>query len=510
MIKTIELNYPTFGKDGLKLKQEFNNWINILEENNGWGKSTILNTIISSYTLKFPWLRTLPEWSATIHTDNNKLILSKWNWIGLTHETNELYKYIVPWKFFDGLTTPQQRKILVDLLWLDYEEFIKTKCNELVDKYSYLEYREELEKYLNDKMKTFVSDEKVIIEDIQRLQVELRDFDVKTFEDIDRFNQDKQLVLDKIKEYNKWIIDRQTEYTKLKSEIDKTYLTISNRESNIKNKESNIILLEKQLEQLRSEYSTTNEKALCDKCGSELHWDNKDRVLEWLRTIANKLKNNINSEELAIEEFNKANASDKTKLEYLEWDLEKINPNFNVLSYDDYIEIAIKFDIDLIVPSQERLQEQIDYNNSVAAKARVEQELNFKKESLKKIDTLKLQESIDKLKEIKQEFTRKLEDEVKSLPLDIELFKLQKNGEMKETFTINYNGLDYSNQSNGNKNLINIMLAKLFIDKLWLDFMLIDEASNISKDNLWYIKELSNKYQIILAKATWWNSDDFI
>jgi predicted ATPase len=62
MIKTIELNYPTFGKDGLKLKKEFNNWINILEENNGWGKSTILNTIISSYTLKFPWLRTLPEW----------------------------------------------------------------------------------------------------------------------------------------------------------------------------------------------------------------------------------------------------------------------------------------------------------------------------------------------------------------------------------------------------------------------------------------------------------------
>jgi hypothetical protein len=81
---------------------------------------------------------------------------------------------------------------------------------------------------------------------------------------------------------------------------------------------------------------------------------------------------------------------------------------------------------------------------------------------------------------------------------------------MKETFTINYNGLDYSNQSNGNKSLINIMLAKLFIDKLWLDFMLIDEASNISKDNLWYIKELSNKYQIILAKATWWNSNDFI
>jgi hypothetical protein len=52
-------------------------------------------------------------------------------------------------------------------------------------------------------MKTFIADEKVIIEDIQRLQVELRDFDAKTFEDIDRFNQDKQLVLDKIKEYNK-------------------------------------------------------------------------------------------------------------------------------------------------------------------------------------------------------------------------------------------------------------------------------------------------------------------
>ena len=53
------------------------------------------------------------------------------------------------------------------------------------------------------------------------------------------------------------------------------------------------------------------------------------------------------------------------------------------------------------------------------------------------------------------------------------------------------------------------MLSKLFIDKLWLDFMLIDEWGLISKTNLDYIKELSNNYQVIIAKATTWDKKDF-
>jgi hypothetical protein len=95
------------------------------------------------------------------------------------------------------------------------------------------------------------------------------------------------------------------------------------------------------------------------------------------------------------------------------------------------------------------------------------------------------------------------------LPLDIELFETLKNWNVKETFTIKYQWQDYYDLSTWNKCIVNIMLSKLFIDKLWLDFILIDEWGLIGKSNIDYIKELSKDYQIIIAKATWWTSEDF-
>jgi hypothetical protein len=106
-------------------------------------------------------------------------------------------------------------------------------------------------------------------------------------------------------------------------------------------------------------------------------------------------------------------------------------------------------------------------------------------------------------------FTKKLEEATASLPLDIELFEVLKNWNVKETFTIKKDWIDYYDLSQGNKMIVNIMLAKLFIDKLWLDFILIDESNSISKSNIEYIKWLSKDYQIILAKASPWTSKDF-
>ena len=106
-------------------------------------------------------------------------------------------------------------------------------------------------------------------------------------------------------------------------------------------------------------------------------------------------------------------------------------------------------------------------------------------------------------------FTKKLEEATAELPLDIQLFEVLKNGNIKETFTIKKDWIDYYDLSQGNKMIVNIMLAKLFIDKLWLDFILIDESNSISKSNIDYIKDLSKEYQVILAKATPWLSKDF-
>ena len=148
MIKNIEINYPF-----LNLTREFNPWLNIIEEENGYWKSTILNTIISSYTFSYPWMRTLPEWIATINTDKDKFVLSKKNWIGTTHLANDLYKYTMPWKFFEWLSTVQQRKIIVDLLWLDYNSFMKDLCDKAKEQFIYLDWSEDLDSKLKAKMK---------------------------------------------------------------------------------------------------------------------------------------------------------------------------------------------------------------------------------------------------------------------------------------------------------------------------------------------------------------------
>jgi hypothetical protein len=87
MIKSISINYPEFWS-GLKIDREFKPWLNIIEERNWYWKSVLLKTIMSLYTGKFGTSKTLPEWFASIETDTNKYLLSKWKWIGKDFEDN--------------------------------------------------------------------------------------------------------------------------------------------------------------------------------------------------------------------------------------------------------------------------------------------------------------------------------------------------------------------------------------------------------------------------------------
>jgi hypothetical protein len=107
-------------------------------------------------------------------------------------------------------------------------------------------------------------------------------------------------------------------------------------------------------------------------------------------------------------------------------------------------------------------------------------------------------------------FTEKLLLATKSLPVQIVLFEKLKNWEEKETFSINYKWIDYFDLSHWNKMLVQLMMANIFVEHLWLDFILCDEWNSISKDNLEYIKELSKTKQVIIAKATGWNNKDLI
>ena len=504
MINLIKLNIF-----GLNIEKEFKQWINIIEEENWYWKTTILNSIVSLYTNKFPWLRTLPDWVISIDTSKGNAILSKNSWIGSTTEPNDLYQYIVPGKFFELKSTTEQRKVLIDLLELDYNSFMKSECDKAKAQFTYLEWNEDLEKKLKDKLKEFETNETLILKDITRLKSEVINFEEKSFEDIIRYNSDKNLVLQKIQDYNKDIIKRQNDYNLLCSNIK----DINNKINNYNNEATRLSLvnidINKTILWLRDEWTNSNINSSCDKCWSQLTWDNKQKVLDWISKLATTCKNNITSNEIKIKELTKSKDELINKLNELNKLVDSYDTNFQLLSTEDLISSCIKLDLDIVNPSQERLNEYEAYNVAKNKNERTMSELKYKEDSLRSIDTLKLSSSIDKLKDIKSLFTKKLEEATASLPLDIELFEVLKNWNVKETFTIKKDWIDYYDLSQGNKMIVNIMLAKLFIDKLWLDFILIDESNSISKSNIEYIKELSKDYQVILAKATPWASKDF-
>ena len=509
MIKQIEINYPEFGNWWLILNQDFNEWINIIEKNNWYWKTVILNTIMSVYTSKYPWLRTLPDWTATVVTDSEKYVLSKKCWLWNNREQNDLYNYCMPWKFFEWLTTPMQRKILVDLLWLDYNTFMKDLCDKAKEQFEYLQWQEDLEKTLKDKLKEFETNETIILQDITRLKSKLINCVEKDFSDVDKFHSDQKVIEDLVREYNKSIITRQTNYNSLVTKMNNSKYELTNIQNDIQRIISSNVSLENQLQILRLDYTKSDAEALCDKCWSKLDWDNKKNLLDSIVKLAANVKAQVDTNNNKIEDLKKKEKELTSSLKKTSNEVKDFDTNFEVLCYDDIIWNAKRFNIDFVWISEARLQEYDDYNTQLNQKAFIESELKIKEDKLKSIDTLKLQSNIDKLKEFKSMFTKKLELATKDIWLDIQLFEVLKNGNIKETFTINYNWIDYYNLSTWNKSIVNLKLAKLFIDKLWLDFILIDEASTIGKDNIWYIKELSKDYQVILARATWWKASDF-
>ncbi len=89
MIKSISLAYPTFW-EWLDIKLDFKPWINLIEQNNWWWKTTVLNTIHSFFTGKFSGLTSLPDWNAILEFSNwDKWMLAKNKWIW-AKQSNEL------------------------------------------------------------------------------------------------------------------------------------------------------------------------------------------------------------------------------------------------------------------------------------------------------------------------------------------------------------------------------------------------------------------------------------
>lgn len=158
-------------------------------------------------------------------------------------------------------------------------------------------------------------------------------------------------------------------------------------------------------------------------------------------------------------------------------------------------EKALAVGMELEFTSQEELRRKADYESAKST-------LASKEEELRKLGELDIKEKLELISKTKFAFTTELNETVKALGLEIELFKTQKNGDVVESFVVSKNGIPYADLSNGNKAVLQFKVAKVFAEKLGVPFVLMDEVGTLSNESLKEILTDSGDVQVIMARAT--------
>ena len=353
-------------------------------------------------------------------------------------------------------------------------------------------FNQDTESNIKKKLNELVIKSNLITEDL----ISLSSFDntiTDEFEDIKEIEK-------KISEYNLNVNKRNEEYTNHQIELNKVkndVFTISNL---IDTNNKLLLDIKSNILSTSNDYIISTKKTSCPMCGSllteEQNKKNTDKIKErWKLLRENEIKyiNKIN--ELTTELNNKIVLRDGLAGKVL-------CPATNI-SINDISHIKNIFNIDV---TADRINlYKIYINNQAENKIKLIQKENKTNELIDINNTINnLKYELEKIKSTKKDFNNILEAELKKLPIQIEIFETQKNWVEKETFTIKYEWIDYYDHSRWNKLFIECLLSKIFIDKLWLDFIIIDEASILWVINYNKIKDIFNGYQILLYKAKEW------
>lgn len=467
MIKSVQINYPDFK---LEVKEEFKKGVNVLEKDNWYWKSVILNTILSMYIAKYPGIgkKQYPNGTAQIiYTEggeDKQALLVKWNWIGAP-SINPLYRWIQVWEFFRSTkSTDEQRSLLIQLLWLDYEAYMASKIKD---------YYPDMLKDKESELKAANANEKLILADITRLEVLCMPIEAKTFPAIEAYRNTLSLIQDKKNAFNDTVFTINSERNRLNLEL-----------TNLKNRLAN---KQRDIELLRSDYESHNE-AKCKTCGQSIWRD--EAKLKFIEQEWKLLK-------LDIEKLE----ADIAWLEQKLTTVAQADPIYET----DPMKLAKQFNIELDIPPEEMFTLEKQYNNMLIEQWAHKKELELKKQQLKNLKHLELQDSIEELKEAKSDFLSLLETKVKDTGLNVELFKVSKEWNVSNTFKImNHEWVEYAELSTGNKLLLEVEVAMLFVKTLGLDLILIDEAAVIGKNILNDVLDKCAGVQIIMSKPTAW------
>lgn len=462
MISRIEIDYPDFG---VKVERDFTPGINLIEEANGYGKSTILNTILSLYSKKYPGLRTLPSGLAKIHADDKVYMMSKGMWVGLDETPNPLIRFCLPGEFFNLGSTTEQRKAIIDLLQIDYPQFMKGAVPE---------WHEDIEKEIKDRMKQNEWREDIILKDITRLRSA-----VIAYEKNPIVLEDNSQEL--LQEYNAWLAKQNATRTSVMNDNNAIVRQKNELQNMINQDKRSISNYEETLQRLREKRDAIK-KSECPTCKQTVPFD---------QPAIDKIVQEAESIKTAIAKHNTSILSHQTELDTLET---KPVPNEVLYSTDSYVRAKI-LGKTLKVNTNEERDAVSQYENN-------KRELELKETQLKKLGEINDKVLLSSIDSAKKLFTSNLQESIKEFNLEIELFKEQANWKLVESFIISLNGKPYGELSNGNRLLLQIRMALAFIKKLGLDFILIDELGTMSQQNFDLVVAEVGDLQMVVARAT--------
>lgn len=307
-----------------------------------------------------------------------------------------------------------------------------------------LDYNDLNVKNINNKLKETIVKIDSKLETLNRINAD--ETQAKNIEELIKIRDEYKDKVDEINEQNKEFYIQNAKHNALISEIDKIKNEIVAKENEIGAINFSVLENENVLKKLRVEYDELNAKPINDKCAicgniSLVAKENATKNKEFqLKNISAKgISTKHNNQRLLDKSdlYKKLIIDLKNKLDIKNMELSKIN-------FVNDIQTPIEYNNKIMELNQ--LISGYDIVNEINKEI---QELeNDKKELTKKLDVEN--DKMLNLKFIQSAKYKKIENDVnKELKnINIKLFEILKNGNVKEIFTIESNGIDFARMNN--------------------------------------------------------------
>lgn len=441
------------------------------------GKTTIINTIMAGISGFYPGYGTsLPEGGATIITDNGDIEIAGKKIVGqpeIPADKAALIKYIIPGNFFKILkTTGDQRLMITRVLGID--------SSTLEDANENLKRLKQEEKIF-DSNKNALSDDAIRLEDqIDELGEIQKPTEVSATPDNSwDINEAYNKLVADINESNRKV---HSENNLLKEEYDMAMNSArSYNSADISRAKWLIAEKKKKLEEIKSEGNRIKEAQdyNCSACGQLVKVADQSELANKLRLEYKEVFDSIPEVEAGLarleEEQSKAIAAVKEPQYKM---TQPIPAGDTLLAKSQAVGIAYKDGNNTEYAQYQ--QDLAEYNQKISRKQTLESELKLKDDQLKELMSKNLTKEIKKYEKVKDEFNKMVEEKLKTTGLDIRLFKTLKNKSVKETFEIYDKEWNmYGATSTGNELYMEVLIAKLFVEYLGLDFILFDKWESV-------------------------------